>query len=181
MGRIASFLLGGATGVVIGLLIAPRPGEETRAIVADKVDEYWGKGQDFYAQGVTRVQQGVSNIQPTLTQKGDELRDKIEGARSLIADQVAKNAAAARDVINDKIPVAAERISSAVSEARTQIDNAASALRGRTTELVSEEPTAAEPAVAAAPAAGKPVAPDSIFTDAAPAAGAADTAPAPAN
>ena len=143
MGRMTSFLFGGAVGLVAGLLFAPRPGEETRALVADKVDEYWGKGQDFYTKGVTRVQTGVADIKPQVTQKGDELRDKIENARNLIADQVAKNAATAREVINDKIPVAAEKVSAAVDVARTQIDNAASVLLGRATELSEESTTVA--------------------------------------
>ena len=154
MGKFTSFLFGGAVGVVVGLLVAPRAGEETRAMVADKVDEYWGKSQDFYTTGVNRVQSGMSNIQPTVTQKGDELRDKIESARNLIADQVAKNAATARDVINDKIPVAAEKFSTAVDVARTQIDNAASALIGRATEL-SEESLGGTEAAAGEAAAGE--------------------------
>jgi gas vesicle protein len=169
MGKFTSFLFGGAVGVVVGLLVAPRAGEETRALVADKVDEYWGKSQDFYATGVSRVQSGMANIQPTVAQKGDELRDKIESARNLIADQVAKNAATARDVINDKIPVAAEKINTAVDVARTQIDNAASALIGRATEFSEEglvgADAAAEPAAdghddePAAPADAEPDAP----------------------
>jgi gas vesicle protein len=140
---MTSFLFGGAVGLVAGLLFAPRAGEETRALVADKVDEYWGKGQDFYTKGVTRVQTGVADIKPQVTQKGDELRDKIENARNLIADQVAKNAATAREVINDKIPIAAEKVSAAVDVARTQIDNAASVLLGRATELSEESTTVA--------------------------------------
>ncbi|MCL2632218.1 MAG: YtxH domain-containing protein [Coriobacteriia bacterium] len=151
MGKVTSFLFGGAVGVVVGVLIAPRSGEETRALVADKVDEYWGKGAEFYTKGVTRVQTGVSGFQPNanVTQRSDELREKIESARSLIADQVVKNAATARDAINDRIPIAAEKVSSVVDAARSQIDSAASALKNRATELSDESAELAEANAAA--------------------------------
>ena len=190
MGKLRSFLFGGAVGVVVGIFVAPRSGEETRAMVADKVDEYWGKGQEFYTRGVTRVQSGVAGIQPTVTQRSDELREKIESARNLIADQVAKNAATARDVINDKIPVAAEKVSSAVDVARTQIDNAATALRNRATELSEESADAANDAdieaaedglgeVAEATAEALQAAGSAVNTDAEAAASSApDTVPA---
>lgn len=155
MSKLTSFLFGGAVGVVVGILVAPRAGEETRALVADKVDEYWGKSQDFYASGVTRVQSGMSNIQPAVAQKGDELREKIESARNLIADQVAKNAATARDAINEKIPVAAEKINTAMDVARSQIDSAANVLINRATEL-TEEGLATSEAAADESAAAQP-------------------------
>ncbi|MDR0308706.1 MAG: YtxH domain-containing protein [Coriobacteriales bacterium] len=145
MGKITSFIIGGVAGAALGLLFAPRSGSETRAIVAEKVDECWGKSQDFYNQSVTRIQAGVSKIQPEIARRGDELREKIDNARTIIADQVARNAQSARNAINDRVPVAAEKVTQAVDSARNQIDSAASALRGRATNL-SE---GAVPAVAA--------------------------------
>jgi gas vesicle protein len=131
MGRFGSFLLGGAIGAGIALLFAPRTGEETRALVAEKADEYWGKGQDLYGQGKTRVQDGVAGVQPAVNKTGDELREKIDNARVLIAEQVAKNAAAARDAINEKVPAATERINQTVDVVRGHIDAALSDLKDR--------------------------------------------------
>jgi gas vesicle protein len=153
MGRFGSFLLGGVIGAGIALLFAPRTGEETRALVAEKADEYWGKGQTWYDQGKTRVQEGVAGVQPAINKTGDELRDKIDNARALIAEQVAKNAAAARDVINDRVPVAAEKINQAADVVRGHIDTAATKLRDRAaaiagTDGVSTAAEAAEAAVA---------------------------------
>jgi gas vesicle protein len=139
MGRFGSFLLGGAIGAGIALLLAPRSGEETRALVAEKADEYWGRGQTWYDQGKTRFQEGVAGVQPAINRTGDELRDKIDNARTLIAEQVAKNAAAARDVINDKVPVAAERITQTVDVVRGHIDSAASKLKSKTITAAEED------------------------------------------
>jgi gas vesicle protein len=131
MSRFVSFLLGGAIGAGVALLFAPRSGEETRALVAEKADEYWGKGQVWYDQGKARIQEGVSGVQPAINKTGDELREKIDNARALIAEQVAKNAAAAREVINDKVPVAAERINQVADVVRGRIDSAAGKLQDR--------------------------------------------------
>jgi gas vesicle protein len=130
--RLGSFLLGGLVGAALGLLYAPRPGAESRALIAEKVDEAWGEGQDIYSRGVDRIQAGIADFQPTIDRTNDELRDKINTARTLIADQVVKNAAAAHDVINDKVPAVAETITQAVEVVQGQLDAAAGKLKGGT-------------------------------------------------
>jgi len=127
---IGSFIVGGLVGAVVALLYAPRPGSETRALVADKVDEIWGQGQAYTQSAYAKIQEGFSVAQPIISQKNDELREKIESARAIIAEQVAKNAAAARDAINDKVPIAGEKIHQAVDVVKGQIDAAASKLKG---------------------------------------------------
>ena len=131
MRKFGFFLIGGVVGAGVALLFAPRTGEETRALVADKADEYWGKGQNWYGESKARIQEGVAGVQPVITRTGDELREKIDNARTLIAEQVAKNAAAARDAINDKMPGAAEKLSHAADAVRGQIDNAATLLKDK--------------------------------------------------
>jgi gas vesicle protein len=139
MGRFGSFLLGGAIGAGIALLFAPRTGEETRALVAEKADEYWGKGQDLYGQGKTRIQDSVAGVQPAINRTGDELREKIDNARVLIAEQVAKNAAAARDAINEKAPIAAERINQIADVVRGHIDTAAGKPKSKAVAIAEED------------------------------------------
>jgi gas vesicle protein len=142
------------------LLLAPRSGEETRALVAEKADEYWGRGQTWYDQGKSRVQEGVAGVQPAIIRTSDELREKIDNARVLIAEQVEKNAAAARDVINDKVPVAAERINQAADVVRGHIDTAASKIRSRAIATAEEDgiSTDADAADTAAPDKVEPAA-----------------------
>jgi gas vesicle protein len=148
MGKFGSFLLGGAVGVGLTLLFAPRAGEETRALVAEKADEYWGRGQTWYDQGKTRIQDSVAGVQPAVARTGDELRDKIDSARALIAEQVAKNAAAARDVINDTVPVAADKINQAADIVRGRIDTAATKLKDKATAIAEDAGANTAPATA---------------------------------
>ncbi|MFC1546129.1 YtxH domain-containing protein [bacterium] len=45
---LLSFLFGGFIGAVAGLLLAPRPGKETRAILSNVLDELHEKGLDSF-------------------------------------------------------------------------------------------------------------------------------------
>jgi gas vesicle protein len=139
MGRLGYFVLGGVVGAGIALLFAPRTGEETRALVAERADEYWGKGQTWYDQGKTRIHDGIVGVQPVLNKKGDELREKIDNARTLIAEQVAKNAAAARDVINDKMPGATDKLSQAADVVRGHIDTAATTIKEKAAAITHSD------------------------------------------
>ena len=48
---ILSFILGGAVGVVAGLLLAPRSGNETRERLADWLEENRDKAREFLETG----------------------------------------------------------------------------------------------------------------------------------
>ena len=126
-----TLLLGGIAGAAIGLLYAPRSGAESRALIADKVDEAWGEGQGFYNRGMECIQEGIAGVQPTIDRTNDELRDKINSARTIIADQVVKNVAAAHDAISEKAPAAAEMISQAADVVQGQLDAAAEMIKGK--------------------------------------------------
>ena len=45
--QIWSFLAGGLAGAVVALLYAPRSGQETRAMVTDKMSAAWGEAQEL--------------------------------------------------------------------------------------------------------------------------------------
>lgn len=133
---LTGFLLGAGVGAVFGILYAPRPGVETRAMVSESVEDMWGQGQAAYDRGVQRVQEVyaeaadrvdevASNVGPYVSSKNDELREKIDEARERIAAEVNRNAAAAHDAISERIPVAAERVDAAVTDAETVVHEAA--------------------------------------------------------
>ena len=125
MGRFGAFVLGGIVGAAAALLTAPRPGDETRAIVTDwcnntfgdanniaagiqdrarqAVDNATTAGQQAYTAAASRVQQVGKDIPGMSTEDGDELRAKIEEARRRIASQVVQNADGARQAINDTL------------------------------------------------------------------------------
>lgn len=191
-GKIGAFIAGGAIGAVVALLYAPRTGEESRALVADKANEAWGatqqygaeahvRGQQIYNDVTTkghaayenasanaqhaydnmsagaqdafnaaqaRVENVRGNVKPVFTEKNDELRDKIEAARQRIATQVAKNAEVAHDVMNEKIPVAADAAVEAVAQVHDAVDAAAQKIAGKPEETQAAAKAAAgEPTV----------------------------------
>ncbi len=148
--KLGFFLAGGAIGAVAALLCAPRTGEETRAIVAEKANAAWGdaqsiganagcsaqqayqaasvRGQEVVSNVNARVQEVASNIKPNFTQSNDELREKIEAARQRIANQVAKNAeadsAAAAEAPVETEPVAQEPAAEATEAAEAPAEKA---------------------------------------------------------
>ena len=124
MGKISSFITGAAIGVAAALLLAPKTGEQTRALVTEKANSIVGEAKDFgagmpgTAQDVIKSakekgsefvksatgagQDLVSGIKGSddaaSAEPDDELRAKIEAARQRIAAQVAENAEASAAV-----------------------------------------------------------------------------------
>lgn len=122
MSKITPFVIGGLLGAGIAMLYAPKTGEQTRALVAEKANALWGEAQDFGAgfpgslqdaakaaadMGASFVKDAQSKTTDLVGEasnrvKGatgqatgadtDELREKIEAARKRIAAQVMENA-----------------------------------------------------------------------------------------
>ena len=170
-GRISSFIVGGIIGAGIAILFAPRSGKETRAYLTDKAEDLWGEGSDLYSQGYEKIKSQAANVQKSATQANDELRTKIDNARNAIAEQIAKNAQSARDAINSRIPIAADKIDEEADVVKGHIDDVAETIRNAAAEFanqdaaaVSEAADVADSPVAAVeqqPAAG-PAAPAGI-------------------
>lgn len=71
---IAGFTIGAAAGALIGLILAPQSGEETRGMISDKSKELYGKAQDT----VSEIQSKADAAANALQQKGDELMSKLQ-------------------------------------------------------------------------------------------------------
>ena len=138
-GRFRAFLVGGILGAGAALLFAPRSGKDTRALIADKAEEMWGEGTDLYSQGYERIKTEAANVQRTAAQANDELRSKIENARSAIAEQIAKNAQSARDAINAQIPFGADKIDQEADVLKGEIDDAADRIKDAAVNLASQD------------------------------------------
>ena len=99
MGKVFSFVagavIGAAAGTVIGILMAPRSGAETRAMAADMANDAWDNARDIYEQGVDQARAAASDFGPMVDAKTDELRAKVDLARERM-DQL-------REQLNDAI------------------------------------------------------------------------------
>ncbi len=97
MGKGGAFFAGALCGVVAGIFLAPKPGADSRAEAAEQLRSVLDQGQDYYQKGVQRFHSSVSSIRPSIDQKNDQLQAKIDAARKIISEQVAKNATEAAE------------------------------------------------------------------------------------
>jgi len=85
----SSFLLGLGVGIGLGILFAPKSGEETRGIIRDKA----GEGADYLKQRGTQMQQ-------TASEWVDKGKDAIGRQKSNLADAVEAGRQAYRETVN---------------------------------------------------------------------------------
>lgn len=121
-----AFLIGGLLGAVIALLFAPRSGEETREMLAEKANEYWGQAGDVYNTGVERVTEAVDSGAVVAGEKSEQLRAKIDEARERLQEQVAKSAEVAKGKVTEAAPVVKEAVDKAAEGTKTGVDFATS-------------------------------------------------------
>ena len=71
---LAGFIVGGALGAVAGILLAPKSGEETRALIADTTRDI-GRRAD---ETVKEIQSKADDVVSEMQKKGDELKEKLQ-------------------------------------------------------------------------------------------------------
>lgn len=81
LGFVAGAVFGAAAGTIIGILVAPRSGAETRAMAADMANDAWDSARDMYEQGVDQARAAATDFGPMMDAKTDELRTKVDLAR----------------------------------------------------------------------------------------------------
>jgi gas vesicle protein len=86
---LSSFLLGLGVGVGLGILFAPKSGEETRGIIRDKAEE----GADYLKQRGSEVQQTAAEW----VEKG---KDALGRQKNNLVDAVEAGKQAYRDTVN---------------------------------------------------------------------------------
>ncbi len=91
---LSSFLLGLGVGVGLGILFAPKSGEETRGIIRDKA----GEGADYLKQRGAQAQQ-------TAAEWVDKGKEALNRQKSNLADAVEAGKQAYRDTVNRQPPV----------------------------------------------------------------------------
>ncbi len=83
-----SFILGVLTGLVIGLLYAPRPGKETREIIKKSVNEYMEEGKKIYEEKAEELTEVIETGKKTASEKIEELKTKIDETKKTVSDKL---------------------------------------------------------------------------------------------
>ncbi len=82
MSTFRAFLWGGAIGAVLGLLFAPKRGEETRAELQNRFNQLQGQAQErmteLRGRASSAIEQGRQGMSSTL--------DKVQGATNRAAN-----------------------------------------------------------------------------------------------
>ena len=71
---IAGFIVGGTVGAIIGILLAPQSGEETRGAIGNKTKEAYDKAQG----AVKEIQAKADDVVSEMQKKGEEIIAKIQ-------------------------------------------------------------------------------------------------------
>ncbi len=121
-----AFLLGGLIGAILGLLFAPRSGKETREIIADKAEDYWGQGVEVYNTGKDKAVEAYSTGKDKVGESAEQLKVKIDEARGRLQETVSKSAEGAKGKLDDAVPVAKDAVDKAAEKTKSGIDVAGS-------------------------------------------------------
>lgn len=174
-GKFGIFVAGGVVGAIAALLYAPRTGQETRALVADRANEAWGQARSYGSQAQARGQEIYQNMSAQGKVAYETASANVAQAYSNVSSkgQQAYNTAAAgaREALNNAKPVFADRnedLREKIEAARARIAaqvaknaeesqvmeaeaNIAEAAEETAAEAATEDAEAADAEVAAAP------------------------------
>ena len=96
---VLGFLVGGIVGAAVGLLLAPRSGEDTRAELAGRSEAWRNRAEEMAAN----------------------LRERAAPAVDTARERIAPAVDTARDRINPAIDAARERVTPIVEEVNTRL------------------------------------------------------------
>ncbi|MGB8952596.1 MAG: YtxH domain-containing protein [Candidatus Aminicenantales bacterium] len=73
-----SFLLGAATGFVLGILFAPASGKETRKKIKEEVEKSGDKAKEGFEKIAKEAEKGIRVVKEKTQEGMDAIRDFIE-------------------------------------------------------------------------------------------------------
>lgn len=100
----ANFFLGLGAGVAVGLLIAPKSGDETREILWNKADE----GKEYLKKQTAGLREQASGIADDLRTRGEDLvsrgKDALNRQKDVLSDAIEAGRQAYREKVEPTPP-----------------------------------------------------------------------------
>ncbi|MBX2860971.1 MAG: YtxH domain-containing protein [Vampirovibrio sp.] len=87
-------MVGGAIGAGVALLLAPRSGEDTRALIRDEMDER-------YQQAKETVQEKADEVSHTVQHKLEEAKDRVDSVKSTVREKTDEWSEKAKDLADE--------------------------------------------------------------------------------
>ncbi len=128
--RLGTFLLGGAAGILAGILLAPRSGKELRSSVRERAGEARERGRETLFEARERMQERLSEVRegPRSDPSGPHPEDAATPRRSHLRD-------VSRGVEEEPVGRDAERS----EELRRKVRETRARLKGRLPREVGED------------------------------------------
>ncbi len=109
---LAGFVVGSLVGVALGMLLTPRPGEETRAMLAERSDRW------RHRAGGLSYPEAMDSLAHQAWLRGDALRDRgldaIEARIAAAQDAIDATQAQLREIVEEQ----GDRVRDAVQEGK---------------------------------------------------------------
>lgn len=152
--KLGTFLIGGVVGAAIALLYAPRTGQETRAIVTEKMNEAWGGAQEFGSQASTTAHQAYQEaanrgqvIFQDVAAKSQEVAQTVAARGQEVAQTVATKGQELYGQAQSRVQEAAGTIKPVFTEKNDDLREKIEAARQRIAEQVTKNAASAQEAV----------------------------------
>ncbi len=85
-----SFLLGTATGFILGILFAPASGEETRKKIGDSAVKTGEKAKESYEKIAKEAEKGIKVVKEKTHEGIDAIKDFVDKKKKEIATKAAE-------------------------------------------------------------------------------------------
>lgn len=89
---VSGFLIGGIIGTVVGILLAPRPGSETRSELLDQSEEFRERTEEILARLRERLEPTVDSMREQFIPVAERVaRGSANAANKLASSKVSKS------------------------------------------------------------------------------------------
>jgi gas vesicle protein len=117
--RLRTFLLGGAAGILAGILLAPRSGRELRGSIMERAGEARERGRETLFEAQERMQERLAEAREGSSRRAAEFSDSR--AEEVMPDTPPRLRDVSRDVEESEPAELSEDLREKVRETRTRL------------------------------------------------------------
>ena len=125
--RLRTFVLGGAVGALVGILLAPRSGKELRGSLANRAGEVRERGRETYFDAQEQMRERLAEVREGSRQRPEAVD---LGDSSPASGEAEAQRPYLRDVSRDVEPESVEEIAERSEQLRRKVKQTRERLRG---------------------------------------------------